>query len=68
MERVKQKKSPNKRLMVYSYSNIMVLHGKIDKILLEQKKRTFMMLYRVKKEDRAYLYYGNNKNANFNRG
>ena len=65
MESVKQKKSPKKRLMAYSYSNIMLLQGKVDKILLEQKKRIFMMLYRVKNEDRAYLIYANNKNANF---
>lgn len=68
MERLKSKKSPNKKIMTYSYSNLVLFQKKVDKIFLEQKKRIFMMLYRVKKEDRAYLLQTNKKNTSFYSG
>lgn len=68
MDRVKSKKSPNKKIMIYSYSNLVLFQKKVDKIFLEQKKRIFMMLYRVKKVDRPYLLHANKKNTSFYSG
>lgn len=68
MEKGKAKKSPNKKLMIYSYSNITLSHKKISNVLLKFKKRIFETLCRVKREER--IMYGNpiQKNNSFYSG
>lgn len=57
MEKSKGKKSPNKKLMIYSYSNITLSHKKISSVLLKFKKRIFEVIRRMKREEK--VMYGN---------
>jgi hypothetical protein len=36
--------------MIYSYSNIVLLHKKLEKVILNLKKRIFKRLTQLKKE------------------
>lgn len=62
MEKSKAKKSPNKKLMIYSYSNITLCHKKINSVLLKFKKRIFELMRRVKREEKNM--HGNHAQKN----
>ena len=68
MEKGKAKKSPNKKLMIYSYSNITLSHKKISSVLLKFKKRIFEILRRVKREEKNMIGNHAQKNNSFYSG